>query len=334
MHKLSIIVPVYNAKKYLKKCIDSILKQTYTDFELILIDDGSTDNSGEICDEYAKANSNIRVIHKENEGLVAARKTGLQNALGEYIGFVDSDDYIDEGMYETLMKPIEKNNADISIGGLVSVNENGVLNELFNKFAEGFYDKKRMTEEVFPKMLYHSGFINYGIIPGVVVKVFKKSVLEKGIAKVDNRIKMGEDGAITFNTIFYAKSIYFVDSAQYYYVQHAESMIHKYNPKRMEEFMFLYDCLYSIEDKEFKKQLDNFFAYLFVYAITDCILADGLDEKQKKAEIKTILTNKRVKKAIKSAKLKDVCLKHQVKLLLVKMRCIGILIKLFSARGN
>ena len=191
MHKLSIIVPVYNAKKYLKKCIDSILKQTYTDFELILIDDGSTDNSGEICDEYAKANSNIRVIHKENEGLVAARKTGLQNALGEYIGFVDSDDYIDEGMYETLMKPIEKNNADISIGGLVSVNENGVLNELFNKFAEGFYDKKRMTEEVFPKMLYHSGFINYGIIPGVVVKVFKKSVLEKGIAKVDNRIKMG-----------------------------------------------------------------------------------------------------------------------------------------------
>lgn len=334
MPKLSVIVPVYNSEKYLKKCIDSILNQTYTDFEIILVDDGSGDGSGVICDQYAKKSSKIKVIHKENQGLVAARKTGLENANGEYIGFVDSDDYIGEGMYEALMNDALKYDVDISIGGLVLVNENGNSNKLLSQFPIGYYGKKDMEENIFSKMLYHSGFIKYGMIPGVVVKVFKKSVLENGIAKVDNRIKMGEDVAITFNTIFYANSISFVESTEYFYIQHADSMIHKYSPKRMEEFMVLHECLYSIENKKFKAQLDNFFAYLFVYTITECVLSNELNVKQKEREIKTILKNLKVKKVIYSSRFKDIPIKQKIKLLLVKMRCIRLLIKLFSVRGE
>ena len=103
MFSLSIIVPIYNGERYLRKCIDSILSQTYTDFELILVDDGSKDSSLEICREYEKNDSRVVVFHKENAGLVAARKSGVSIAKGEYIGFVDCDDYIDDDMYSQLM---------------------------------------------------------------------------------------------------------------------------------------------------------------------------------------------------------------------------------------
>jgi glycosyltransferase involved in cell wall biosynthesis len=112
---ISIIVPVYNVEKYLEKCIESILRQTFIDFELLLIDDGSTDNSGKICDEYSLKDKRIKVIHKENGGLSDARNSGLNIALGDYIGFVDSDDWIESDMYEVLYNNLKKYNADISI---------------------------------------------------------------------------------------------------------------------------------------------------------------------------------------------------------------------------
>ncbi|MCB8516908.1 glycosyltransferase, partial [Enterococcus durans] len=100
MCEISIIVPIYNVEQYLRKCVDSILAQTFTDFEVILVDDGSPDNSGAICDEYAKLDSRVRVIHKENGGLSDARNAGIEIAKGKYLGFVDSDDFIDKDMYE------------------------------------------------------------------------------------------------------------------------------------------------------------------------------------------------------------------------------------------
>ena len=100
MPKLSIIVPVYNVDKYLERCIRSILNQTYENFEIILVNDGSTDNSGIICENYSKVDSRIRVIHKKNEGVSSARNIGVDNAKGKYIGFIDPDDYINKYMYE------------------------------------------------------------------------------------------------------------------------------------------------------------------------------------------------------------------------------------------
>jgi len=121
MCEISIIVPVYNVEKYLRKCVDSILNQTFKDFELILVDDGSPDNSGVICDEYAKKDSRVRVIHKKNGGLSDARNIGIDAAKGKYIGFIDSDDYIDQNMYKQLYDSLMKNNADLSICGIFDV---------------------------------------------------------------------------------------------------------------------------------------------------------------------------------------------------------------------
>lgn len=116
--KLSIIVPVYKVEKYIRRCLDSIINQTFTDFELILVDDGSPDTSGEICEGYAKKDERIRVIHQENKGLSGARNTGVEVSKGEYIGFVDSDDWIELEMYEKLITAAEKYGADIVKCGL------------------------------------------------------------------------------------------------------------------------------------------------------------------------------------------------------------------------
>ena len=114
MEKISVVIPVYNVSKYLNQCIESIINQKYKKLEIILVDDGSTDNSAQICDEYAKKDYRIKVIHKENGGLSDARNTGIDNATGDYIGFVDSDDWISEDMYLTLYNNMKKEDADIS----------------------------------------------------------------------------------------------------------------------------------------------------------------------------------------------------------------------------
>ena len=129
---ISVIVPIYNVEKYLNKCVDSIINQTYKNLEIILVDDGSPDNCPQICDEYAKKDKRIKVIHKENGGLSDSRNVGIQEAKGEYIGFIDSDDYIDSEMYEYLYNLIEKYSADISNCGhrdVGLVNEEGPLPE-------------------------------------------------------------------------------------------------------------------------------------------------------------------------------------------------------------
>ncbi len=114
---LSVIVPIYNVEKFLHRCVQSILKQTYRDLEIILVDDGSTDGSGRICDELGETDGRLRIIHQENGGLSAARNRGIEEAHGEYITFVDSDDYIDENMYHAMLMKMQEQNADMAVCG-------------------------------------------------------------------------------------------------------------------------------------------------------------------------------------------------------------------------
>ena len=145
---LSIIVPVYNVEQFLQKCIDSILAQTMTDFELILINDGSPDRCGEICDEYAVKDSRIIVIHQQNQGVSAARNAGLNVAKGEYIGFVDPDDWIDKNMYKEMINAAQQENADVVVCGVnyYDLNFKFIRNDLSNSKV---YDNEHMLLELF-----------------------------------------------------------------------------------------------------------------------------------------------------------------------------------------
>ena len=125
MSDITVVIPIYNVEKYLRKCVDSVEKQTYKNFEVILVDDGSTDSSGELCDALAKENDNIRVIHQENRGLGGARNTGIESCNTEYIMFLDSDDYIHPELLKKCMDVLKKNNCDIVLLDMISVNEQG-----------------------------------------------------------------------------------------------------------------------------------------------------------------------------------------------------------------
>ena len=148
MPELSIIVPVYKVEKYLPRCIDSILAQTFGDFELILIDDGSPDGCGRICDEYARKDKRIVVIHQKNMGVSAARNAGLDIARGRYIGFVDSDDWIEPRMYEVMMDAIRENGADMAVCGVRYADEDGKFTRA-DWLSESVYSRDGLLEDVF-----------------------------------------------------------------------------------------------------------------------------------------------------------------------------------------
>jgi len=211
---ISIIVPVYNVEKYLKKCIDSILKQTFRDFELILVDDGSTDHSGKICDDYEKKDSRICVVHKENEGLSSARNKGIAIAQGDYLGVVDSDDFIAPDMYEVLYRNLIKENADLSVCGMYDcyVGQKCKINEPYYKVLD--------TQEAI-KFVFEGKTVGASACD----KLYKKEIFAS-IRYPEG--KLSEDAFIIVEVLMVCKKVVFTSEQKYYYRHRAESITTKH----------------------------------------------------------------------------------------------------------
>lgn len=211
MPEISIIVPVYKVEKYLDKCIESILNQTFKDFELILVDDGSPDRCGEMCDEYAKKDSRIVSVHKENGGLSDARNYGIDISNGKYIGFVDSDDYIEADMYETLYNNIIENDADVSVCGMYQCYQNNFYRECKTDefFVVGGKEALKMALE--------------GIKFSVPAcnKIYKKEIITKNKYPVG---KLSEDAFVTPKLLAQVNKVVVTTEPKYYYV-HRENSI-------------------------------------------------------------------------------------------------------------
>ena len=281
MKKLSIVVPVYNAEKTLHRCVDSILNQEYSDLEIILVDDGSDDDSLAICQKYAEYDTRVIVYHKQNGGLVAARKAGVALATGAYIGFVDSDDYIDADMYSSLMKEVYEKNSDIVIGGIKHDYPNNIHTSTLNLIPIGYYDINAVKEIVIPQMLTKRGFYKYGIIPGVVVKVFEKSLIQKSLDAVDNDITLGEDVAITSYAITFAASISVVESAGYHYVQTETSMIRGFNPNHFNALCKMFRCIDPIQNSDYREQIGAYFACVLYGILADFLRHSKLEDRKR-----------------------------------------------------
>lgn len=211
---LSIIVPVYNEKKYIRQCLDSILNQTYMDFELILIDDGSKDNSSYICDEYALKDNRVKVIHKNNEGLSATRNLGLKISKGEFISFIDSDDWIAKDMFQILMNNIVKYKADISCGQIVRKNS-----DVINDDNKVFKEIKTYSRNEYAKLFFKVN--SRKTIHYAVNKVYKRDVVRN--MKFPNGL-INEDVEGFFYALKNAKKIVTDSSAIYYYRNNGESI--------------------------------------------------------------------------------------------------------------
>lgn len=235
--RVSIIVPVYNVDSYIRKCIDSILTQTYTDYELILVDDGSTDMSGDICEKYSVKDSRVKVIHKINGGQSSARNIGIDNAKGEYLSFIDADDYVSPIMIETLLNLIDNNNADISECGYITV----------NKEIETVCDFGKDVEMGAGNYLIEK-FINADIFYGVCTKLFKKSLFD------NTRFPNGRIYEDTWMTLYFClSSLKYVRTQQplYYYFQRENSTLHsELNNRKAREFIILLENLLKLVDNK------------------------------------------------------------------------------------
>ena len=223
---VSIIVPAYNIEPYLERCITSILAQTYKNFEVILVDDGSTDGSSALCDSYRQQDDRITVIHKKNGGLVSARKVGLEAAQGEYIGFVDGDDWIEPQMYEHLIKLAEEHQADIVLGGSLE-DVNGQIENKTNRLKTGIYDKERLRKEVYPYMLCAENFFSMGIQPYIWNKLVRRDLAQECVMAVDERIRVGEDVAAVMPMLLKADKAVISAYCDYHYCIRGTSMIWK-----------------------------------------------------------------------------------------------------------
>lgn len=204
--KISIIVPVFNVEKHLTKCIDSILSQTFRNFELILIDDGSHDQSGTICDKYAETDYRIRVVHQKNQGVSSARNNGVEISRGDYICFVDSDDYLDLNYLEQLIK----NEADIVLCGLVSETNKGNVVSI-QRHNEYFALRKDINWELIFRC--DSIFAPY-------CKLFRRSILEEFSILFPLEVSWGEDAVFVADYLLHVESLCMVESCGYHYVSY------------------------------------------------------------------------------------------------------------------
>lgn len=228
--QISIIVPIYNVEKYLRRCIDAILNQTISNLEIILVDDGSPDLCPQICDEYAKRDNRIVVIHQENGGLSAARNAGIKAAKGEYIGFVDSDDYISPNMYELLYDNIEHYDADIAICNFEYVDDNGnALNRPSPMKTEVLTNKQALRKLEEKRWTYYVTAWN---------KLYRRSLFDEISFPIG---KLNEDSAIMHELFHKSRHIATIDDKLYYYVQRNNSIISGgYNVKRLDEVEAIY----------------------------------------------------------------------------------------------
>lgn len=241
--KISIIVPVYNVEKYIRRCLDSILAQTFTDWECICVDDGTPDNSGKICDEYAKKDSRVVVIHKENGGVSSARNAGLDVAKGEYVTFCDSDDWIEKETYETVIKVAENNCVDLVQFGILIEKDGKVIRK--KSYKDGFVDDLSLSFE-----------------PSVCHKLFLRKIIYANNIRFPSGITLSEDRYFSFMCYLNASKIYNLNECFYHYRCYGESSTHKMSEKNIQDevnaITLMENALYCSNKKsKFEKVLIN-----------------------------------------------------------------------------
>lgn len=269
MVHISVIVPVYNTEKYIKQCIESILNQTYKNIELILVDDGSTDISGEICDRYKEIDDRITVIHKKNEGTIKARISGVMQSRGEYVAFVDSDDWICENAYEKALPFLGE--ADMVSFGIYRYFSADNIRLDISRLSQGKYDREGIEEKIIPCMLWGVDRNTWEIDPSICAKIVKKEVILPCMQKIENLdIHYGEDVAVVYPMILNCRSFINVNVSFYYHRQRREDINYPYVEDR-----HFYDKLYRLyvylkgefEKSRYWNQLEDQLSHFYLNAV-------------------------------------------------------------------
>ncbi|MDU6472960.1 glycosyltransferase family 2 protein [Intestinibacter bartlettii] len=324
MPKVSIVVPIYNVEKYLEQCLDSIINQTLKDIEIILVDDGSPDNCPQMCDDYAKKDSRIKVVHKKNGGLSSARNAGIEVAIGDYIGFIDSDDYIELDMYEKMYNIARESNVDFVMSDYYRVSDEGKIKATLD-MNEGIYDKKKIKKDIFPTLIMGDD-INYGRLLSVWNCLYKRELLYQNNLMFDEEVKYSEDNLFSSIIGYKANSFYYMKGSYLYNYRYNPNSISKtYKPDAWSVYLKmnnkLKDLFLGVEDYNFRNQLN---AHIIYYAF-NCINHVGNSDKSfsyKYKEIKRILNTKELKDGFKNFKAGNISTKLKISIWMLKHKFI------------
>lgn len=348
MELISVVVPVFNAGKFLIKCVNSIRQQTYNNLEIILVDDGSSDNSPQICDELKRQDNRIKVIHKQNAGQGFARNDGLEISTGKYVTFVDSDDWISVDHIENLYNAIINNSADCSLGNHIKVcaGETKIIKYL--SLSEKVYEGEEIVNELLIPLVGAdlNNTKDVLINSSVSMNMYSMDIINKNnIRFISERYAVAEDFYFNIDFFHYASRIVYTKEDGYYYFQNSESTSEKYNPKRFERTLNYYRLIsekvnnYGLNNRV-EHRIERSFLMKIRVAIRHVVLSD-LKRKNKFLQIKEILTNDIVQSVLNNypiksysfglriltckMRAKNVCAVYFLMLIREKARGVGIL---------
>lgn len=243
--KISVIITIYNMEQYLDKCIQSVLNQTYKNLEIILVNDGSTDKSFNICKKYAISDNRVVVVNKNNEGLVKARISGIMQAVGDYITFVDADDWLDSNAYQCVIDMSNKEDM-ISYGLIEDYNFKSV--QKFDQIDERMYTRADIKNKILPNIFDARNFFTFNVLPNLVCKFIRREILCNCVNKVNSYVRMGEDLDFVVQSLRFAQTLRVIKISPYHYVQREKSLVR--TSVGTESVIGLYNDLMSIESTE------------------------------------------------------------------------------------
>lgn len=324
---ISIIIPVYNVEEYLERCLESIINQTYKNLEIIIVDDGSTDNSGNIADMYSKKDKRIKVVHKQNEGLGLTRNAGMRIAKGKYIAFIDSDDYIELDTYEKMHEELINKNVDAVLCNFKRLTHENKIKCNCNNLKDKTYSREEIEKYILPSIC---GSKKVNILLGsACCNLYKKDIIEKNkIIFFNERDYVSED--YIFNLMYFnnCKSVQTLEANFYTYCENKNSLTQIYNPKKREKYINLYNAMKK-EVKFNKKQsimaLDTLYIEKMRFEIIQEVNLNP-NKKQIRKNIKEICGNKKLREILKKYNGKFMTRKQKIFTILMKYRMIELLI--------
>ncbi len=333
----SVIVPVYNVEKYINQCIDSIINQTYKDIEIILVNDGSTDGSLEICNQYKATDPRISVISKKNEGIGEARNTGLKVATRKYVTFVDSDDMLDKDAIYRLYNCIIETGADTVLGGYARINENGTV--IFKSYQKPeSYTGNKVKESFFPRLLGSSPTKRDAVRPSVWNVAYSLDIIkENNLCFPSERRLIAEDMVFDICYYQYVRRVEMIDFPGYLYRVNPSSITNTYKADRFDKICILYDYVIPLirELNYGEDVIQRCQRQFFVYTLT-CLNQEvgnkSFSFKTKNGNIFKIVNNKFLQEQIATYPINKVQLQPRIFLLLLKWKSLKILMLLLKLK--